>query len=77
MLRVQLLTFCFYGQPLYNEKMEEEFNEDKSNNLKTFLILLFFLVAIAGLAWFFGWRAKQGDIIKQNAPIIITTTSTP
>lgn len=56
--------------------MEEE-PRYKSHDLRTLLILIFILVAIAGVVWFFGWGAYQFDIIKQGEPIIIYTNVSP
>ncbi len=73
----QILThfFALFGYFYYNKDMEEQ--QEKNSDLKTLLVFIFILVAIVGAVWFFGWRANQFDVIKQEEPTIIYTNVNP
>jgi len=53
--------------------MRDEEGQNKNSDLKTLIIFVIILAAIVAVIWFFGWRANQGQIIKEEKPTIIYT----
>lgn len=64
------IFFALFRDFYYNKDYMDEENNQKDNDWKILLLFLFILAAIVGAVWFFGWRVNQGEIIRQEKPII-------
>ena len=50
---------------------DSQAEEPKNHDWIILLVLVFLAVIIGGFVWYFGFRANQGEIIKQEEPEII------